>query len=281
LAFVAQRVGADFVGSFTFTGVRFLLGAVTLTPVIFIFERDPGSDSERKITILAGIGAGLLVFFGASLQQFGVFYTGSAGRSGFITGLYTVLVPIMGIFLGRTTSVLTWIGALSAIFGFYLLSAPTWGSIAIGDVLLLICAFFWAGHILFVDKFASRIKPIRFSVTQFATCGLVSILCAFLFEDIALSGITAGIAPILFSGIVSVGIAYTLQIVGQKGVEPTKAAIIFSLETLFSVIGGAILLGETMNSRGYIGCMFIFAGIIASQITIKKKKSYAGMQTRY
>ena len=279
MAFVAQRVGADFVGSFTFTGVRFLLGAVTLTPVIFILERDPGSDSERKITILAGIGAGLLVFFGASLQQFGVFFTGSAGRSGFITGLYTVLVPIIGIFLGRSTSALTWVGAFSAIFGFYLLSAPSWGSIAIGDVLLLICAFFWAWHILFVDKFASRIKPIRFSVTQFTTCGIVSIICAFIFEEVTVSGLTAGIAPILYSGILSVGIAYTLQIVAQKGVEPTKAAIIFSLETLFSVIGGALLLGETMNVRGYIGCLFIFAGIIASQITIKKKRPFADMQT--
>jgi drug/metabolite transporter (DMT)-like permease len=269
LAFVAQRVGADYLGSFTFNGVRFLLGAISLTPVIFILERDAGSFKDNKLTFYTGIGAGLFIFFGASLQQFGILFTGSAGRAGFITGLYTVLVPMLGILFGRKPGILTWAGAVFAVFGLYLL-AHTSGDIMIGDIVLFIGAFFWAGHIIFVDWFASRIKPIRFSVTQFATCGILSMACAFIFEEVAFSGIAAGLAPILYSGILSVGIAYTLQIVGQKGVEPAKAAIIFSLEALFSAIGGAILLGETMSFRGYAGCTFIFLGIIASQITVKK-----------
>ena len=257
-------------GAFMFNGVRFLLGAVSLIPVVYFLERDQGTFKEKIYTALAGIGGGVILFFAASLQQFGVVWTGSAGRSGFITGLYTVLVPILGMFFGRRAGLLVWVGAISAVIGLYLLSVPSAGSIAIGDIVLFIGAFFWAGHIIYVDSFISRIKPIRFSMAQFAACGILSLICAFIFENVTVSALSAGIIPVLYSGFLSVGIAYTLQIVGQKGVEPAKAAIIFSLEALFSAVGGALLLGETMDIRGYAGCAFILAGIIVSQKNVSR-----------
>ncbi|MDR1914375.1 MAG: DMT family transporter [Clostridiales bacterium] len=272
LAFVAQRLGADFMGTYTFNGVRFMLGAVSLIPVIFFLERDAGTADERKYTLIAGIAGGLILFTASTLQQFGVVFTGSAGKAGFITGLYTVLVPIIGVFLGRKITALTWTGAISAVVGLYLLSVPEGAtSIGIGDIVLLIGAFFWAIHIIVIDRYANRVKPLRFSMTQFWVCGISSIICALIFEDISPAGIIAGLAPILYGGVMSVGIAYTLQTLGQRGVEPAKAAIIFSLESLFSALGGAILLGETMSARGYVGCALIFTGIIVSQITLRKK----------
>jgi len=271
LTFVWQLQASDVLGTFTFISVRFFLGAVSLIPVIYIFERDPVTAKDYKITVLAGIAAGLILFTAASLQQIGIAYTGSAGKAGFITGLYMILVPVLGVFFGRKTSVLTWAGAVSAVLGLYLLSVQNASSIEAGDIILFIGAFFWAGHIFIIDRFAKRIKVIRFSMVQFITCGVLSAACALIFENITLSGISDGIVPILFCGLLSTGLAYTLQIIGQKGVDPPKAAIIFSLETLFSAIGGAILLGEKMSTRGYAGCAFIFAGIIVSQITVNRK----------
>jgi drug/metabolite transporter (DMT)-like permease len=264
LAFVAQRVGADYMSPFTFNGVRFMLGSVSLIPVILILER--GQAADNKVTFWAGAGGGIILFLASSLQQFGVEMTGSAGKAGFLTGLYTVLVPMLGRFLGRKVRMLTWIGAVSAVIGLYLLSVPDWGSMEPGDIVLVIGAFFWAGHIIFIDRFVNRIKVISFSMIQFFTCGLLSVICAFLFENVTLAGINAGIIPLLYGGLLSAGVAYTLQSVGQKGVEPAKAAIILSLEAIFSAIGSAVILNERLSPRGYAGCAFIFAGIIASQI---------------
>jgi len=271
LAFVAQRLGADSMGPFTFNGVRFLLGAVSLIPIVYILERGPITAEDIRFTLLAGIGGGVILYAASYLQQFGVALTHSAGKSGFITGLYTVLVPVLGIFFGRKTSLLTWLGAVFAVFGLYLLSVPDIHSVEKGDIVLFIGAFFWAGHIIFIDRFAPRIKVIRFSAVQSFTCGLLSLISAFILEDAAYGGIMAGIIPILYCGLLSTGVAYTLQSIGQKGVGPARAAIIFSMETLFSAVGGAVLLGEKMDPRGYAGCLFIFAGIIVSQITLKKK----------
>ena len=269
---MAQRLGADAMGSFTFNGVRFLLGAASLIPIIYILERGSVTAEDLKYTVLAGIGGGLILFIASSLQQFGVALTGSAGKSGFITGLYTVLVPVLGIMFGRKTNILTWLGAVSAVFGLYLLSVPDIRSIETGDIVLFAGAFFWAGHIIFIDRFTHRIKVIRFSVAQSFTCGLLSLACAYLFENVTSGGILVGFIPILYCGLLSTGVAYTLQNMGQKGVEPARAAIIFSLETLFSAVGGAVLLGEKMSLRGYAGCAFIFTGIIVSQLTVKKNK---------
>lgn len=274
-AFVAQRIGADSVGAFTFNGTRFLLGAFSIVPVILIFEK---KESEKTIhsgkitvTIKSGVLAGLVLFIASALQQWGVEITGSAGKSSFLTGIYTVLVPILGIFLGKKTTLNVWLGAFLAVVGMFLICINEKWQISYGDCVLLIGAIFWALHILVIDKFVDRIYPIRFAFTQFFVCGILGLLCAISFEDISLSGLQAASIPILYSGVLSAGVAYTCQIIGQKSADPTYASIILSTESMFGAIGGAIVLGETMTLRAYIGCLLIFAGIIVSQLVFKKK----------
>ena len=274
VAFVAQRAGLEYVSSFTFNGVRFALGALMLVPVTLVFERGPDNKARKKNTLLLGIIGGLVLFAAASLQQFGVEFTESAGKSGFITGLYVVIVPVMGVFLGRKANIFVWLGAVFSCAGLYLLSLRDGLlSIELGDTVLLIGALLWAVHIILIDRYAGGVCPILFSSVQFFTCSALSLICAFIFEDVRVSSILAGYVPILYAGCLSVGIAYTLQIFGQRHVEPAKAAIIFSLESLFAVLGGALILGEVMDSLGYIGCALIFAGIITSQLTRKRRKS--------
>ena len=277
VAFVAQRVGADLIGSFTFTGVRFAMGAAVLVPVFLLLERDTGDAARRKRTLLSGLGGGVILFIASNLQQFGVALTGSAGKAGFITGLYIVLVPILGVFMRKTPAWPTWVGAVLACGGMYFLSASEGlFSIGIGDIVLLIGALFWAVHIILVDRFALDVNAIRFSCTQFFTCSVLSLISAFLFEEVTMSGLMEARWPLLYAGLLSVGIAYTLQIFGQRGVEPGRAAIIFSLESVFSAIGAALLIGEFLTLQGYIGCLCILAGILASQITVGKQKRECG-----
>jgi drug/metabolite transporter (DMT)-like permease len=272
-AFVAQVAGAEYVRPFAFNGVRFALGAVSLVPVIFIFERGkPSAAGQWKPTIIAGVVAGSVLFVAATAQQYGVEMTGSAGKSGFITGLYTVIVPVIGVFMGKRSGPFIWIGAALACAGLYTLCAPgELASVGAGDIMLFIGAIFWAGHIIAVDRYAGKLSALRFSAAQFAVCSALSLICAFIFEDVSLRALYSCGMPLLYSGVLSVGVAYTLQSVGQRGVEPSRAAIIFSTESLFSVIGGALLLGETMDRRGYVGCALIFAGIITAQIRAKTR----------
>ena len=273
VAFVAQKEAMNYMGPFTFTGIRFALGGLALIPVVYFFERGRVTGLSLKTTVGAGACGGAVLFAAASLQQYGVQLTMSAGRSGFITGLYIVLVPILGVALKKKTNAFTWAGAFLATSGLYFLSAPDGlGSIGRGDIALVSGAFFWAAHIHLVGHFAERIRPVRFSIAQFLTCSALSMACAFIFEGVSAGAVISGYVPILYSALLSVGIAYTLQIVGQRHVAPAKAAIIFSLETIFSVLGGAVLLGETMDPRGYAGCGLIFAGIMASQIAPGKLK---------
>jgi len=270
-AFVAQKVGSEHIEPFTFGGMRFALGTLSLIPVALLFERDTGDDARRKRTWVAGVLGGLIIFVAANLQQFGVALTGSAGKSGFITGPYIVLVPILGIFRRKMPGWSTWLGAALAFGGLYLLSAPEGlQSADWGDAVLLIGALFWAVHIILVDHFAHDVNPIRFSMIQFCTCSALSLICAFSMETVALTGLVDGLWPLLFCGLMSVGIAYTLQIFGQRGVEPSKAAIIFSLEAVFAALCAAVLIGELMTVRMYIGCLFIFAGILVSQLVCKR-----------
>ena len=274
-AFVAQRIGADYVGAFTFNGVRFALGALSLIPVILIFEKRD-SDNElhlvkTKKSILVGILAGVVLFIASWLQQLGVEVTGSAGKAGFITGLYTVLVPIFGIFLKKKTNFNIWIGALFAVVGMFLLCINEKWQISLGDAILLLGSVFWAFHILVIDRFVDSVYSLRFAGTQFVVCSVLSLVFAFLTETIELETIRAAAVPILYGGIMSVGVAYTCQIIGQKHADPTYASIILSTESMFSAIGGAIILHEVMTGRGYVGCVLIFAGIIASQLSPKKR----------
>lgn len=268
-AFVAQRVGADYVGAFTFNGVRFLLGACSLIPVILIFEREQFNKKKFIKTFWTGILAGIILFIASSLQQFGIVFTGSAGKAGFLTGLYIVLVPLIRFVMGKKTSILTFLGAIFAVVGlFFLCMTGDKVSFGIGDIVLIVGAFFWAGHILVVDKFVNTISALKFSMVQFFTCGILSMLFAIFTEVIEISAIKEAGVPILYGGLMSVGVAYTCQILGQKNADPTFASIVFSTESVFSAVGGALILHEMMSGRGYAGCVLIFIGIILSQITI-------------
>lgn len=268
-AFVAQRVGAEYVGAFTFNGVRFLLGALSLIPVILIFEKEKFDKNKFIKTLWTGILAGIILFIASSLQQFGVVFTGSAGKAGFLTGLYIVLVPLIRFFMGKKTSVLTFFGAVFAVVGlFFLCMTDNKISFGIGDIVLIIGAFFWAGHILVVDKFVNMISALKFSMIQFLTCGAFSMIFAVFTETIEFSAIKDAGVPIIYGGLMSVGVAYTCQILGQKNADPTFASIVFSTESVFSAIGGALILHEMMSGRGYFGCVLIFIGIILSQITV-------------
>ena len=269
-AFVAQRVGIEYVGNFTFIATRYILGAISLIPIILIFEREEKNPEKLKRTIGFGMIAGLILFTASALQQFGIEITQSAGKAGFITGLYTVLVPIFGIFLKKRTNICTWIGAAFAVIGLYLLSVTKGESIGIGDIVLLIGAVFWTLHIIFIDSKVSVISPIKFSMTQFATSAVLGFIFALLFEQNAFTGIGDALVPILYAGIMSSGVAYTCQIIGQKDANPTYAAIILSTESVFSAVGGALLLNEVMSIRGYIGCALMFTGIVISQLKINK-----------
>ena len=266
-AFVAQKVGAEFVGAFTFNGIRFMLGTVSLIPVILLFEREKLDKAKIKSILIPGLLAGTVLFIASTLQQYGVEITGSAGKAGFLTGLYTVLVPLIRFVMGKKTSIFTLFGAVFAVVGlFFLCMTGDEFTFGMGDVVLIIGAFFWAGHILVVDKYVNDISPLKFSLVQFLVCGILSLIFAFVLEDIEFSAIRSAGVPILYGGIMSVGVAYTCQILGQRDADPTFASIVFSTESVFSAIGGAILLNEIMSGRGYFGCVLIFIGIVLSQL---------------
>jgi len=270
---VAQVQGMEYMGAFTYGGVRFAMGALLLLPVILLFERKRGAPGEVRQTLLYGALAGVVLFIASTLQQYGILLTQSAGKSGFITGLYTVLTPLFSIALGKKPGLLTGLGAVSAFAGLYFLSAPEGlGRVTLGDGLLVGGAVFWTLHIMVVDAFAPRVRPIRFSSVQFAVCAGMSLISMALFESPQASQLRAGLAPLLYGGLLSVGLAYTLQIVGQRHVEPSKAAIIFSLESLFAALGGFLLLREVLGWKGYLGGALMFLGIILSQVKGRVRK---------
>ncbi len=264
--FVAQRLGMDFLEPFAFNGVRFLLGSCSLLPLIWWFSRNQKARPTSESSLLkAGILAGSVLFIAAALQQVGLLYT-TAAKAGFITGLYLILVPILGLLLKHTTGVTTWLGAILAVFGLYLLSINDDLSMSFGDMLQFIGALFWAFHILLIDHFSGRVSPLKLSSVQFAVCGILSLLVSLVLETPSLTAALAGWQPILYSGLVSVGVAYTLQVVGQKSANPAHAAIILSLESVFAAIGGVWLLDETLSMRAWFGCGLMMAGMLLSQI---------------
>jgi len=275
-AFVAQRVGVQYVESFTFNGVRFALGALSLTPLMLFNDYkvkkarnfktpDVNKGNSAIETIKAGIYAGFMLFMGASLQQIGL-VEATAGKAAFITGFYIILVPFFGIFLKQKIGKNTWAAAVLAITGLYFISVTEDFTISREDFILLLGSFFWSGHILVISKYSKKIDNLKLSLVQYIVCSLLSLIIAFTFEDISLSGLSRALIPILYGGIASVGIAYTLQTYGQKHAKPAHAAIILSLETVFAAIGGFLILGETMNARTLIGCILMFAGVLVSQI---------------
>jgi len=270
-AFVAQRVGMDYVGPFTFNGVRFALGSLSLVPLWLFLQRRSARSGEvldradLKTVLWGGALAGSALFIGASLQQVGLLYT-TAGKAGFITGLYVVIVPLLGLFWRQRSDFGTWLGAFLAAVGLYFLSVTESFTIAFGDFLELIGAFFWAGHVLIVGWLSPRIDAIRLSFFQFAACSILSLLTAFAVETVQVSAILQAGIPILYGGLCSVGIAYTLQVVAQKDAKPAHAAIILSLEAAFAALGGWLMLGETLTPRGLLGCALMLAGMLVSQL---------------
>lgn len=274
LAFVAQEVGAEYVGTFTYNGVRFTLGALSLIPVILLFERDKLDKAQFKKLAFASLITGTVLFAASALQQYGVELGTPAGKAGFITGLYTVIVPIMSLVVfRRRTNLYVWIGAVLAVCGLLLLNLDEKFTLSFGagEISLFIGAIVWAVHILVIDKFVGVVSPLKFSMGQFVVCAAESMVCALLFEDISLSGIQMAAVPILYGGILSVGVAYTCQALGQKDSDPTAAAIVLSMESIFSVIGGVLILNAYMEIQGYIGCALIFGGIVLAQLKAPSK----------
>jgi drug/metabolite transporter (DMT)-like permease len=269
--FVAQTAGMDHIGPYLFSGLRFALGSLCLIPLILRnakTARVPEPLLNRGM-LRAGIIMGLALALGINLQQVGLLFT-SVTNSGFITGLYVIVVPLLGLLLGHKTGLGTWLGCLLAVVGMCLLSIGDNFHVASGDWLQLIGAFVWGGHVVLVSLFASRHDPIRLAFLQFATCSVVSLLLAVLFEPIALNAIIEAGPALLYGGIVAVGVGYTLQVVAQKHAIASHAAIILSLEAVFAAIAGAWILGEALQLRGYIGCGLMLAGMLLAQLWPKK-----------
>jgi len=264
--FVAQRAGMEHVGPYTYNGIRFLLGGICLLPLALRVHKNGTIDPVPKISALkAGLPAGIILFAGASLQQIGLLYT-TAGKAGFITGLYVIFVPIFGLLLGQRTGIGTWIGALLATAGMYLLSVQADFSINTGDLLVLIGAVFWALHVLLLGYLSPRTYPIRLAMVQFLFCGLFSLLIAAVIETTTVQAIADAAVPILYGGLCSVGIGYTLQVVAQRRAHPAHAAILLSLEAVFAAVGGWWLLSEVLSARGLTGCGLMLGGMLLSQL---------------
>jgi len=283
-AFVAQSVGSEHVNTLVFNGIRFALGGLSLIPVILLFEKNAKDSKMLKTTWIAGIVCGVVLFTASTLQQYGIElynkagFPDSSGRAGFLTALYMVLVPIIGLFLKKRPSAETWFGIAFALAGLFLISFTNGFSVSFEDLVVIACALLFAIHIVVIDRFGENMYSLRFAMTQFMVSAVLSGLFALvgtasgMMEPNTWADIKAAALPILYGGFMSVGIAYTFQILGQKNAEPAFASIILSTESMFSVIGGAIILGETMTVRGYVGCALIFAGIILTQVKIFGRK---------
>lgn len=276
LAFVAQRVGMDYVGPFTFNGIRFILGSLSLVPFLFrcnnSSQPEAAASDPQESALRPGILAGIILFIAASLQQIGLVYT-TAGKAAFLTALYIIIVPLAGVCLRQYIGITTWIGALLAIWGVYLLSVTDQFFIAYGDLLVLAGSLFWAVHILLIDNYARRVDVLKLAFVQFITCAIFSLAVAAALETITLAGLRDVIVPILYAGIGSVGIAYTLQIVGQKNAMPSHAAIILSMESVFAALGGWLILSEAMNAQGLFGCALMLTGMILPHIQTASRES--------
>ena len=274
-AFAFQSQGMDHMGPLTFNGVRFLIGAVVLIPVIFLFKK-PGEKQkvkkqDVKISILGGVVCGLCLFCASSLQQIGIQYT-SVGKAGFLTTLYIIMVPIIGIFFKRKASVVVWLGAILSVIGMYLLCVSETMSINKGDIFAFCCAIVFAFHILSVDYFAPKTNGIVLSCLQFLTSGICAMILAFIFEQPSIGEIINGIVPLLYVGVMSSGVAYTLQILGQKNADPTVASLIMSLESAVSVLGGWLILQQKLTKKELLGCLLMFIAVIGVQVFDARKE---------
>jgi drug/metabolite transporter (DMT)-like permease len=263
LAFVAQRVGMEHIGPFLFNAARFTLGLLSLLPLLWFGRKSIVQDRWRLVW--GSFAAGLLLYAGSSLQQIGLVYT-TAGKAGFITGLYIVLVPFLAHIWGYRTAGATWLGAILALVGLFMLSMTDELSIAHGDLLELIGAFFWAGHVLLIGWLSRRCEALQLAFGQFFVCAVLSFCSALIWEPIVLDDLMDTWIPISYAGFLSVGVAYTLQVVAQRRAPAAHAAIILGLEAVFAALGGWLLLNETLSMRGLVGCGLMLAGMLISQL---------------
>ena len=284
IAFVAQSTGGDAVGSYTFNCVRSIIGSVALMPAIMVFDRlgichKPGSAKDKKNLWIGGISCGVILCLATNLQQIGINSGTAAGKAGFLTACYIIIVPILGIFLKKKCGINVWFGVALTVGGLYLLCIEGPLTIQLNDVLVLMCAFVFAFHILTVDHFSPLVDGVRLSCIQFLVAGIISAI-PMIFTEMRpfAGGMTTWVSQfnnmgawisILYAGVMSSGIAYTLQIVGQDGVDPTIASILMSLESVFSVLAGWLILGERMSAKSYIGCAVIFVAVILAQLPEK------------
>ena len=268
-AFVAQREGMETMGPFLFNAARFFIGSAVLFPLVWYLSKKnktpKNKETSTKKLLIAGTIAGLFLFLASSFQQVGIQYT-TAGKAGFITGLYIFFVPLIGIFFGQRTGSGTWLGAFIAVIGLYLLSINDDFSIARGDLLQLICAVFFAAHILVVGYVAKRMDPLKLSLIQYVVSGVLSFFIAIAIELITWQMIVDTAIPLLYAGVMSIGVGYTLQVVAQQHAKSSHAAIILGLEGAFAVLGGWLILDENLSTRGLIGCGLMLSGMFLSQL---------------
>lgn len=273
-AFVAQSVGMDYVGPFTFNMARFLIGAIVLLPVIWFMDRQRKTGAEKgagqKTLIIGGICCGIALAVASTLQQWGILFT-TVGKAGFITAMYIVIVPMLGIFIGKKVRPLI-IGCVAiAVVGFYFLCMTESLRLGLGDFLVLLCAIAFSIHILVIDHFSPKVDGVKMSAIQFLTAAIISAVPTLLWEQPVFTEILQAWQPVLYAGIMSCGVAYTLQIIAQKNADPTVASLLLSLESVFSVLAGWVLLGQGLSLKELFGCVLIFCAIILAQLPEKKK----------
>ena len=282
IAFVAQSVAMDYVEPFTFNGARMLLGGLVLLPVIAVMsvkkkkkgEYTPMKREDKKTLFIGALLCGIALCVATNLQQFALKDT-DAGKAGFITALYIVLVPILGIFLKKKARWIVWAGVVMATVGMYMLCVSGDVTFAVSDLLLLLCALVYGIHILIIDKFSPLVDGVKLSCLQFFVCGFITLIMAFIFEKPDINDLIAAYVPLLYTGILSSGVAYTLQIIGQKGINPTVASLVLSLESVFSALAGWVLLGQTLSAQEIAGCALMFGAIIIAQLPARQPKSNA------
>lgn len=274
-AFVPQKLGGDAIGNFTFNCVRSFLGGFILLPVIYLMDRKKADRKvkDKKGLLIGGMCCGIMLFMGSSLQQIGLNSGADAGKAGFITALYMVIVPFFSLFIGKKLSPLVILSVVIAVVGMYFLCISGDISMAMGEYLVLACAPFFALHILVIDHFVEKHDGVKLSCIQFFTCGLISVPFMFLFNKPVVSEIISVWPSLFYTGFLSSGVAYTLQIVGQKNMNPTVASIILSLESVFAVLGGMLLLGESLSIRELFGCVLMFTAIILTQLPQKSNNA--------
>ena len=278
-AFVAQSVGMEYIGPFTFNAIRCVLGGLVLIPVILVLrkKKETGAENqekEDKKTLWAGgIACGVILCIASNLQQFGIMEA-SVGKSGFFTALYIVMIPVIGIFIGKRPGIKLWFCVALAVVGMYLLCMKD-GSFTIerADIMLLLCALAFSFHILVVDYFSPKVDGVKMSCIQFFVCGVLSAVGMLFTETPDISNIQAAWLPLLYAGLLSCGVGYTLQIVGQKGINPVIASLIMSLESVISALAGWVILGQVLSPKEILGCVLMFVAIIITQIPIGNKKT--------